>query len=292
MGSYKSGIQQRIPFLPTVLTLASIVCGMTAIMKVARVPVACGFLEEEAAAYFSQGCWLIFAAMLFDVMDGKIARAMDAVSAFGKELDSLADVISFGVAPGFIAHRFLLLLISMSGREEVKSKFLLVTGISLVFVLCAAIRLARYNVETKKRPPEYITGMPSPGAAGFIIANILFFISYQGFTRPGVVSCLYFFQSVFPFAILVASLLMVSRVTFVHVGNMIATRMKSFSFLVLTIFFIPVVIWKPIEVFFIANWTYLLACLIPGVREYVVRRRKRRGKEEDEEEGDTFRNGE
>lgn len=269
----------KIQFLPTVLTLGNIVCGMTAVMQAAQILPGSLELGEGAEIYLSQGCWLIFAAMLFDVMDGKAARAMDAVSAFGKELDSLADVISFGAAPAFVANRFLIILLYSSEGEAVKSKGLLLTGISLVFVLCAAMRLARYNAETKKGPPEYLTGLPSPAAGGFVVGNILFFIKNHDPSWNTIVPCVYFFQSIFPVAILAAAFLMVSRIRFLHVGNMLTSRMKSFRFLVLSVFFVLVVIWKPVEVFFVGIWVYFLSGVIPGCREYyrkwAASRRKR-----------------
>jgi len=274
MESEKDTIQsaQKIPFLPNILTLGGIMCGMTAIIKVAQVPPNTLKLSGEAINFLTQGCWLIFAAMVFDVMDGKVARALDAVSAFGKELDSLADVISFGVAPAFVANRFLVMLLYASEREGVRN-MLLLGGVSVVFVLCAAMRLARYNVETKKHPPQYMVGLPSPAAGGFIVANILFFVKYHETSWFRIVPYVYFFQSIFPFAVLVAALLMVSRIRFVHMGNILTARMKNFTFLVLSVFFILVIIWKPVEVFFAAIWIYLLAGIIPGIREYFRRLR-------------------
>ena len=127
-------------------------------------------------------------------------------------------------------------------------------------------------------------GLPTPAAAGFVVANILFFVRYHEPSWVRMVPYVYFFQSIFPFAVLVAALLMVSRMRFVHIGNLLTGRMKNFTFLVLSIFFILVIIWKPVEVFFVAIWIYMLSGVIPGVREYYLLWKKSRSRKDKESE--------
>lgn len=269
MGNKKKSdrVMHIIPFLPSILTLGSIVCGVTAIIKVANVN--SEISTEMTFALVSQACWLIFAAMMFDMMDGKIARAIDAISDFGKELDSLADVISFGVAPAFIANRFILAL--LSDKAMTTKKFWVLSGISIVFVVCAAMRLARYNVETEGETHNYLVGLPTPAAAGFVVANMLFFVEYYNFEGVRLSQYMTFFQRIFPFAMLVAAVLMVSRIKFIHMGNLITNKMNRFSFFVMFIFFILIIVRWPEELFFSGMWIYMLWGLIPGIYGYFVK---------------------
>ncbi len=279
----KRKVMNIIPFLPSVLTLGSIVCGIIAMLIAVK---AHGDVPgPELLGYLNNSCWLILGAMLFDVMDGKVARAMDAESLFGRELDSLADVISFGVAPAFIANRFIYLLFSLADRTMSPRGAGLLTAITVVFVICAALRLARYNVETDGVPHTHLVGLPTPGAAGFIVANILFFTGFfstpeKGILRIGQYSPI--FLSLFPFVLLVAAVLMVSRIKFIHFGNIITERMHRFSFLVMSVFFILIIVWRPIEVFFFGIWIYLLWGLVPGLYGYISGKASK--EEEDSEE--------
>ncbi|MFH1708742.1 MAG: CDP-alcohol phosphatidyltransferase family protein [Planctomycetota bacterium] len=262
----KPKLMKIIPFLPSALTLAGIVCGMTAVLRVANADL--DLHDGHAVDLLQQACWLIFGAMVFDVLDGKIARLMDAESVFGRELDSLADVISFGVAPAFVANRFLIALLAANDHDVTRQNFLFLALIAIVFTLCAAMRLARYNVEADGVPHSHLDGLPTPAAAGFVMANILFFVTYVDIGRIGTGSTLAFvIQALFPFTILVTSLLMVSRVRCAHVGHLITERLNRFSALATAVIFIPVVVWKPAEVFFVFMWAYVLWALVPaGVR--------------------------
>ena len=119
--------------------------------------------DYEPAAY------LIILAIVLDMLDGTVARMTKSSSDFGKELDSLADVVSFGVAPAVLIYCAYL----VEGRES--NEFLAPEGsvIASVYVICAALRLARYNVFQADRQDLFI-GLPSPAAAGNIAALTLF----------------------------------------------------------------------------------------------------------------------
>src|SRR5690606_22987346 len=103
-----------------------------------------GIISPEVSALFTEAVWLIFGAMAFDMLDGRLARMGGRESLFGAEFDSLADVVSFGVAPALLV--FLLVLSPSQGYPE----FFQNTGwfLGFVYLLCAAIRLARFNVIT------------------------------------------------------------------------------------------------------------------------------------------------
>jgi CDP-diacylglycerol--serine O-phosphatidyltransferase len=144
--------------VPSFITLLALGCGITAIRF--------GLADQWAVAVT-----FVIAAMILDMLDGRAARMLGADSRFGAQLDSLADLVSFGVAPGIIMYMW-----SLSGMGN--------GGwiISLIFCACAAIRLARFNVEsvrdegaTKGNP--YFTGLPTPAAACMAVLPLL--ISFQ-----------------------------------------------------------------------------------------------------------------
>ena len=136
-------------FVPNLVTLANI---------------AFGFLSVVAAAQGKpeQACLLLFFAALCDMMDGKLARLLDAASRFGMELDSLSDAISFGMAPAF--------LIYFAARKDLGAAGL---AICLLFVLCGVLRLARFNVTTSELAKVTFLGCPIPAAAGYIVSMVL-----------------------------------------------------------------------------------------------------------------------
>ncbi|HUT88014.1 MAG TPA: CDP-diacylglycerol--serine O-phosphatidyltransferase [Thermoguttaceae bacterium] len=141
--------------VPTLLTLANAACGFGAITYVAHVgPDVLGSQHLYVAG------WLIFAAMLFDVFDGQVARWTRQTSDFGAQLDSFCDLISFGVAPPIMMLAFC---------DQYQGRVLWV--IALLFMLCTILRLARFNVETDEEDAhDVFTGLPSPAAAGTIAA--------------------------------------------------------------------------------------------------------------------------
>src|SRR6478609_4018569 len=137
--------------LPNLITLSSIFCGFDAIRLAAR--------GGEDDIY--RAAVLLIFAMIFDMLDGRVARMTKTQSAFGVQIDSLADVVSFGVAPAILTYRWALSDLGTLGLM-----------VSFVFLACGAIRLARFNVlamgNEKKpaKPGKYIVGLPIPGAAG------------------------------------------------------------------------------------------------------------------------------
>ena len=116
---------------------------------------------------FVHGAVAIIIAGMFDQLDGKIARATNTTSAFGVEYDSLADLMSFGVAPSIMVYLWALKLL---GRIGWLAAFL--------FTVCGALRLARFNTQTSSSGSEYFTGLPIPAAAGLVATTILFYVAF------------------------------------------------------------------------------------------------------------------
>ena len=123
----------------------------------------CGFLSLDATARgaFETAAILIFVAAFFDGIDGRVARLTGTTSAFGEQLDSLCDVVSFGVAPAFLVYLWGL---SAFGRAGLLVSFL--------FAVCGASRLARFNVQIHVVDKRWFVGLPIPSAAGALCGLI------------------------------------------------------------------------------------------------------------------------
>jgi CDP-diacylglycerol--serine O-phosphatidyltransferase len=145
----KPGLRRGAAILPSLFTIGNLFLGFSAIIRALR-------LDFESAAQF------IVAAVIFDMLDGRIARLTGTTSEFGAQLDSLSDIVSFGVAPALIAYQW--------GLATLHKSFLA----AFFFVMCAAIRLARFNVQRKVVDGRYFVGLPSPAAAGFVISIVYF----------------------------------------------------------------------------------------------------------------------
>lgn len=137
--------------VPSFFTLMNLFSGFLAITQIAD-------------GRFDYACWLIVLAGFFDALDGMMARLTNSQSLFGVELDSLADVVSFGIAPSFLVYGF--------GLGQFGSLGLIVSSLPAI---CGAVRLARFNVNFDGEKKEHFTGMPIPVAAIFIVALILNF---------------------------------------------------------------------------------------------------------------------
>jgi len=143
------GLKKGAALLPSLFTIGNLCLGFWAIICSLR-------LEFETAAQ------LIVVAVVFDMLDGRIARLTGTASEFGAQLDSLSDIVSFGVAPAIIAYQW--------GLATLHKSF----WAAFFFVMCSAIRLARFNVQRKVVDARYFVGLPSPAAAGFVISIIYF----------------------------------------------------------------------------------------------------------------------
>ena len=143
-----------IYLLPNLFTASSIFIGVISIV-------------EASKEHFVLASWLILLALVFDGLDGRVARMTNTTSQFGVEFDSLADIISFGIAPAMLLYFF-------TGNEFGRFGIL----VSALFVIFGAIRLARFNISTAKTDPNVFIGLPIPTAAIFISMWILLFHKY------------------------------------------------------------------------------------------------------------------
>jgi CDP-diacylglycerol--serine O-phosphatidyltransferase len=175
----------RIYLLPNLMTAGNLFCGFVAIIRCIQAKFAstaegfgAEYLETVArtpAELYEQAIWFILAAVVFDILDGLMARLTHKESLFGKEFDSLADVVSFGMAPALLV--FFLLLSPTADFPLVRT----VGGlVGFFYLLCAAVRLARFNVLTtpllphaRDLPPGVFVGLPVPAAAGMVSSIVL-----------------------------------------------------------------------------------------------------------------------
>ena len=140
--------------LPNLFTSAGLFAGFYAIM-------------QAKLGNFEAACLAIYGAMIMDIIDGRLARLTNTMSEFGSQYDSLSDMVSFGVAPALVLYDF-----ALSGLGRFGSL------VAFVYIACAALRLARFNVATVS-DKRFFTGVPSPGAAAMIATVIWVCVDYK-----------------------------------------------------------------------------------------------------------------
>jgi CDP-diacylglycerol---serine O-phosphatidyltransferase len=158
-------LRRGVYILPSAFTVANMLCGYYAILATL----------DGKITDFDNAAMAIGLAWLFDSLDGRIARAMKTESEFGKEFDSLADIVSFGVAPAFLAYAWGIRAAAAANAPEALHLTQLGWLIGFVFVACCAWRLARFNIHgMAPGGNRYFAGMPTPAAAGMIAATVHF----------------------------------------------------------------------------------------------------------------------
>jgi CDP-diacylglycerol--serine O-phosphatidyltransferase len=193
-GSVRGTRRRALATLPSLFTLGNMFCGFFAILVSIR-------------GQYSLAAVLIGLSVLFDITDGAVARLVGAVTPFGLQFDSLADLVSFGLAPALLAFTLF-----SQGRDEWDP---LGWVICFVWVACAAIRLARFNTTIDPTADKrYFIGMPSPGAAGVVLASVFAFgDQMQGRDRLWVL-----------LVVLVPALLMVTNIRFRSFRSLVSPK--------------------------------------------------------------------
>lgn len=223
-----------ITLLPSLVTILNGVFGFAAIVLASKA-------NDPAAgkmSCFAVGGYMVLLAMLADMLDGRLARMSQSTSSFGGQLDSLCDMISFGIAPAFLMLRLM--------ESELQLREIFFDGLlhrfiwlaALVYLSCAAIRLARFNVENDENEMAHMSfvGLPSPGAAGVVVSLIIF----QQERFPGFNLLVY----ALPLATLGVAVLMVSRVRYPHIVNVYLRGKKPFGYLIRVLLFLGLVWWN------------------------------------------------
>ncbi len=218
---------KKIAALPTLVTLGNLLSGFGAITFSMRA--AAGYQSPwhgPASGNLLFATLLIGLAMICDVFDGRIARVTNTTSRFGEEMDSLADLISFGVAPAFIVK----VLIDLNNFPRYYGWVLVA-----LYVTCGALRLARYNVESAGEKTDWFVGLPIPAAAGAAVSWVLLHHSlvYGQLSRLSISEGLAgAIVTLLPFYVFLLGPMMTSRIRYLHLGKKLLRGEKSFAHLV------------------------------------------------------------
>lgn len=286
---------KTITILPSLVTILNGVCGFTAIVfasKGSRAGIEQGpsFAGTELS-YFALASYMILLAMIADMLDGRLARMSQSTSSFGGQLDSLCDTISFGVAPALLMLK--LLEYRLGGFAELNpglgrylARFIWLAGAA--YISCAAIRLARFNVENAEDESAHMSfiGLPTPAAAGVVVGLVIF---HQQ-TLPEILTpgsrayqvCGNAILYALPFLTLGTAILMVSRIRYPHVLNQYLKGRKPFAHLMWALFLVALIIWTRLAALALIFGGFAAGSLLRWVYHRVTRKRSHVGLREAE----------
>lgn len=240
--------EPRIPLLPTLMTAGNILSGFVAILQIFK-----GREGDEPLHYY-YAISAILAACLFDVLDGRLARLSNSESEFGREFDSLADIVSFGLAPALLVHDIVL----GSIEEQFRGLgWLIASG----YLVCGAMRLARFNCLAAmdvKCSSKAFRGCPIPAAAGVISSLTLFLLWWDGTDRP-IGNWKYFL----PVLMILLSLLMVSNIEYPSFKSVNWRTKRSFNWVLISVL---------VLIFSVKNWQWMPAVLFVSYLLYGLAR--------------------
>lgn len=271
-----------VPVLPTLVTLGNVFFGFLAISKVADAlrmahP---GASFATVVGLFEIASVLVFVAMVFDALDGRVARMTGQTTPFGAQLDSLADVVTFGVAPAFLGKVLVDWHAQIDSNRLLPFQPKLFYAAAAVYVFGAALRLARFNVETGADEEDHreFKGLPTPAAAAVVCSLVaLFCTSYESDMDLGrwLIGAENLDKIVIamPAVLGFLGLLMVSRVPYPHAMNAILRGRHSMPFLagLVVLIVMAAVEWQ----FALAAGTigYVVWGLLLGLFRFVTRQR-------------------
>jgi len=229
-----------VPVLPSLITLGNLFFGFLAIAKVADALRLAQPGEPFATAvpFFELAAVLVFVAMVFDALDGRVARMTGQATPFGAQLDSMADMVTFGVTPAFLGK----VLVDWHAQSDANGLLplhpKLFYAAAAVYVVCAALRLARFNVETSVDDDDHreFKGLPSPAAAAVVCALVALFCCRNDseaklghwLLRPDQFDWI---VVAMPGVLALLGLLMVSRVPYPHALHAVLKGRHSLPFL-------------------------------------------------------------
>jgi CDP-diacylglycerol--serine O-phosphatidyltransferase len=248
----------RIYLLPNLLTAGNLFCGFLALTKI---------VEAEVPNFnqsIHQALFFILLACIFDILDGRVARFGGYESPFGREFDSLADLVSFGVAPAFLVHRIVLRDVFVQHAE---------VGwfIASVYLICGALRLARFNclaaMPDQPKTKDFM-GFPIPAAAGLVASITMFLLWWEdrNFATGN-------WRYLLPVILVFLSVMMVSKVRYPSFKSWDWRTKKTFTsgvVVILVIGFLIVLRSKIIPI--VLPWVFVSYLIYGFVRPYISRR--------------------
>lgn len=222
---YEEASESRFNPVPSLFTLCNALCGFTAILYT---------LGAEAGQIPAISLWLIGGAMLFDVLDGLAARLLKAQSIHGMNLDSMADVVSFGAAPAVIIYRLLL----GGTTESIGLSQGIAWFVAAFYLGCALWRLAQYNTSAIQEADDHgdFIGLPSPGAAALVCSMAVLIPALD--LGPKATFAIYICYSV------LSASLMVSAVPYTHIRRCLSNSNKLVVVVLLTAVVVSIFIFK------------------------------------------------
>lgn len=184
---------------------------------------ACGFISIifSLESQFTFASWAIIFSVIFDGLDGQVARRNPVPSEFGKELDSLVDVVSFGIAPSVLGYCFIY-----------KNFYFWASAVLFIYLFCSVLRLAKYNITVKEAFANYFNGLPTTVSGGILSAFILIYRRYTQSPPP----------LLFLFLVFLLAMLMVSKVKYANLDG-VKKLLKESRIALLVIFSSVIVVW-------------------------------------------------
>ncbi|OEG69849.1 hypothetical protein ATZ36_00250 [Candidatus Endomicrobiellum trichonymphae] len=246
-------LKKGIYIIPSLFTCGNISCGCLSVIS-------------SINGNFTESVWLLIFAIVFDMMDGRIARLTKTTSEFGVQLDSLSDLMSFGIAPSVMMYQLVLNSMGKVGKS-----------IAVLFILCSALRLAKFNVRANdKEVHSSFMGLPTPAAAGLLISFVL---SYELFivdlgqsltfkTIPILMKNMPVFFKTMPVVMVLLSLLMVSNIPYISFKKVEFSKPKVFRLLILMVFFIWLMLTFPQNIIFILFTLYAFSGILTYMAKY------------------------
>jgi len=258
-GIKREGLKKGIYILPSLFTCGNMSFGILSAFY-------------SIGGHFIPAAWCLIGSLACDILDGRIARMTNTTSEFGMQLDSLSDLVSFGIAPAILMY---MLVLNRMGKIGV--------SIAVLFILCSALRLARFNVLAHDGVVhKHFSGLPTPASAGVIISFVL---SYQLLgpqeytlnfkTIPVLMTLMPTFFRVMPVVMVVLSFLMVSNVPYLSFKKMRLSKVRTIELLALLIVIIILVIVYPQNIFFIIFSLYALSGLLLYVPQLIMKRKNK-----------------
>jgi len=253
----KNKLKKGIFILPSLFTCGNMTFGILSIFS-------------SIHGNFIQAAWFLIGALACDILDGRIARMTKTTSEFGMQLDSLSDLISFGVAPAVMMY---MLVLNTMGKIGI--------SIAVLYVLCCALRLARFNVLAQSGEiHKHFVGLPTPASAGVILSFVL---SYQLLipeeyalnfkTIPALMELMPVFFNVMPVVIVVLSFLMVSNIPYMSFKKMKLTRIRTIELFALLIVLIILIVVYPQNIIFIIFMIYAASGILIHLPRIILRKK-------------------
>jgi len=253
----KEELKKGIFILPSLFTCGNMTFGILSIFS-------------SIGGHFIQAAWFLIGALACDIIDGRIARMTKTTSEFGMQLDSLSDLISFGAAPAVMMY---MLVLNTMGKIGI--------SIAVLYVLCCALRLARFNVLAQSgKIHKHFVGLPTPASAGVIISFVL---SYQLLipeeyalnfkTIPALMELMPVFFNVMPVVIVILSFLMVSNIPYLSFKKIKLSKIRTIELFALLIVLIILIVVYPQNIIFIIFLIYAASGLLTHLPRIILRRR-------------------